>query len=735
MSMSLSDRMISCFISIRLFLVRLTDRGIDCLFLLPVVLVPIVFSPLNTNTIVIKETILQFSIVWMIAVLPLLEVFHGQTPNQRYPVQWLNSVTVVWILLSIYLAASTQWISSHPRSLHESLRWQSYILLALLTLVYASHTQRFNRYLLFTILTAEAISLYAIGQAFEIDFFYKDWSTFSFGVEGVRRVCGTLGNPDYLGGYLVALIPLTGILALAYSGIWRVVLFFILALEFLALIFTYSRGAEAALFITLCILLSSLVLLGWKNPQLIRSSFSWKQAIIVIVAGILSVTVIGIGMWDDIAVSFRRITQFGEDTSTLTRPMYWSGALAMWKSHPLTGLGIGTFPIFFPEYRPKSLAVYQPFKEYYVEHAHNEFLEILAEMGLIGFALYGAFIILLTVLIGRALLHTRNQEDLCLLGLWGGILGILIHNLFTVTLRFTPSAFLFWSFSGAAIGRTLAILPGGKGISAGKRIAVYCILFAAIPYMAGNAIRNFVGDYQIRQAKVWISELNPDESLKYNRDRLEKILIALYKSFELVPDAVANHFLLGLAYHKVFDYPQAVAAFERLESLQKDFTSTRLNLGISYMKQADMIGGQSGIPQITQPFPYLVNDCLTQAAVWLQRALESDPQSPDYHQFLGRTYYHLGNFTEAEKEFLDALQYGQQRTFEYRESDDSRPEIYTYLGRVYYYQGKFDESERSFQQALQELQKKANENPSLIRSLLEEIQKYRLEIQKQRGAR
>ncbi len=731
--MVLSDCIDSTSVSFRSFFTRLVDRGIDCLFLLPVVLVPIAFSPLNTNTIVIKETILQFSVIWMIAALPLFELFHRRTSSQEQPGQWLNSITLVLILISIYLAASTQWISSHPRSLHEGLRWQSYILLAFLSFLYALHAQRFYRYLFFTILTAEAISLYAIGQAFEIDFFYKDWSKFSFGVEGVRRVCGTLGNPDYLGGYLVALIPLTGILALAYTGIWRVVLFFILALEFLALIFTYSRGAEAALFITIVILIAVLMLLCWKNPQLIQSVFSRKQVVAMIAIGILAGTVIGIGMWDDISVSFRRITQFGEDTSTVTRPMYWSGALAMWKSHPLTGLGIGTFPLFFPEYRPKSLAVYQPFKEFYVEHAHNEFLEILAEMGLIGFVLYGSFLILLTVLIGRALLHTRNREDLCLLGLWGGILGILIHNMFTVTLRFTPSAFIFWSFSGVAIGRSLSIVPGGKCISVGKRIAVYCILFAAIPYVGGNAVRNFVGDYQIRQAKVWISELNPDESMKYNRDRLEKILMALYKSFELVPDAVANHFLLGLAYHKVFDYPQAVAAFERLESLQKDFTSTRLNLGISYMKQADMLGGQSGIPKITQPFPSLVTDCLTQAAVWLQRALESDPQSPDYHQFLGRTYYHLGNLPEAEKEFLDALRFSQQRSFEYRESVDSNPDIYSYLGKAYYYQGKFTESEQSFQKALQELQKKPDENPSFTRSLLAEIQKYRLEIQKKLG--
>lgn len=716
------------------FFIRFATRLADCLFLLPVILVPTVFASFNTNTIVMKETVLQFCVAYSIAALPLLWLSQPKNDTKRASLRWPTPVCIVLLLLAAFLLILSQGISPHPRSNHEFLRWVSYIFLALVSIPFAASRRRFTLYLTSTILTAYIIAIYAIGQSFEIDFIYKDLSRFPFGLEGVRRVCGSMGNPDYLGSYLVALIPLTLFSAMAYSGITRNFFLLVSVIESIALVFTYSRGAEAALFLTFGFLVVALILVIWKNPTLLQSIISKKKLFIGFGILLLAGAGFGLFMWDDLSVSIIRISQLGEDTSTITRPMYWRGALAMWMARPLTGFGIGSFPLHFPEFRPQQLAVYQPFKEFYVEHAHNEFLEILSETGTIGFTLYVAFLLITTLSVWRVVTRTSDRENLVLLGLWGGIIATLIHNLFTVTLRFTPSAFLFWSFSGVIIGRATTLIREEPILTKWKKWGLYLIFLAVIPYLCVSACQYFVGDFQIAKAKKWISELNPTESQKYNRELLEKILTALYTSTSLIPDQVESHYLLGLAYHKVYDYPQAREAYERLESLQKDFTSNRLNLAISAMKQSDMLGGSVILAKITKPFPLLAKECLDDSIVWLKRGLESDPTAPNYHHFLGRAYFHLGEFANAEKALRDALKYCAQRPFEYIDSVNPSPDIHSFLGRIYFYQNKFPEAEQEFQTTLQELKPRTALEPAYTRDLQNEVNRFLAEIQKKKQA-
>lgn len=732
------------------FLSRIAQRLGECIFLLPVILVPTVFTSFNTNTIVMKETLLQICVVLMIASLPLLGLARHPDRNRWSPLPWPVSVSILLILFLAYLGISSRWIFPHPRSNHEFLRWMSYLLLALLSIPYAASKKRFSLYLAAAVLTAYAISLYAIGQSFEFDFFYKDWSRFAFGLEKIRRVCGSLGNPDYLGGYLAALIPVTAVMALAYTGTWRKFLFFIASLEFMALIFTYSRGAELALFVSLLILGAGFMGIAWKNPGLLRPILSMRRLAAALGTLLVIGAVLCVILWDDISVSLLRLHQIGEDTSTTTRPMYWQGALAMWSSHPLTGYGLGSFSLYFPEFRSHQLAAIQPFKKFYVEHAHNEFLEILAETGLIGFTLYGLFFILTTAAVWRALVRTQERENLVLLGLWGGILATLIHNQFTVTLRFTPSAFLVWSFSGVIIGRSMSIVKENRALSKWSRRTLSLILLASIPFLSYSALQYYVGDFQIAKAKAWISELSAAESQQYNRERLEKIFQALYTGMNRTPDQLEGYFLLGLAYHKVYDYPQAIESYARLESLQKDFTSNRFNLAISAMKQSDMLGGNTLLGKIVRPYPLLARECLEDAMAWLKRGLESDPAAPDYHHFLGRIDYHLGDFENAEKELRNALTYSAQRPFEYLDAVNPSPDIHTYLGRIYFNQKKYAEAEREFKIATNELlvQKSIAEaelknllsskkppltptsDPAYIHDLIKEINRYMAEIEK-----
>jgi O-antigen ligase len=81
-------------------------------------------------------------------------------------------------------------------------------------------------------------------------------------------------------------------------------------------------------------------------------------------------------------VSFAALPGVGNLAARLAEPHPYQGrreiaesALAMIRSRPWTGFGLGTFPIVYPEY-----ALFDPGKS--VEHAHNDWLEWAAEGGI-----------------------------------------------------------------------------------------------------------------------------------------------------------------------------------------------------------------------------------------------------------------------------------------------------------------------------------------------------------------
>jgi O-antigen ligase len=72
------------------------------------------------------------------------------------------------------------------------------------------------------------------------------------------------------------------------------------------------------------------------------------------------------------------------DTSFEVRARYAQKALELFEDYPLTGIGVGNFRYAYPKYQaPEDTKVF-------IDHAHNDFVEFLAEAGSIGFVLFSA---------------------------------------------------------------------------------------------------------------------------------------------------------------------------------------------------------------------------------------------------------------------------------------------------------------------------------------------------------
>jgi len=124
-------------------------------------------------------------------------------------------------------------------------------------------------------------------------------------------------------------------------------------------------------------------------------------------------------------------------------------ALRMFRNKPVLGWGLGTFPVVYPQYRSF-------YTNFFVNEAHNDYLQLLSEMGVLGF---GVMIWFLVVLYRSALPKIDNWmsdvSSAVTLACTLGFTGILVHSLLDFNLQIPANAALFYVLCTIAAARPL----------------------------------------------------------------------------------------------------------------------------------------------------------------------------------------------------------------------------------------------------------------------------------------
>ncbi len=207
----------------------------------------------------------------------------------------------------------------------------------------------------------------------------------------------------------------------------------------LALIFSRSRmGVMSLSLATLTVVVLNRLLMparrGRKRP-LRRMAAPAALGIIVVGFALM----IGV---DPVLERFFNISRDLEDG----RWPIWRATWAMIAERPLFGHGWGTFEGLLPGYRPRPTG-------YFYDHAHNEYLEVLAESGIVGLCAVGWLIFLF----GRRLVSTlsapltRTQRT-TVMALAVSIMSVLIHSAADFGLR-VPGVALTFLFIVALFAR------------------------------------------------------------------------------------------------------------------------------------------------------------------------------------------------------------------------------------------------------------------------------------------
>lgn len=441
--------------------------------------------------------------------------------------------------------------------------------------------------------SASLIALYGVSQHYG-----------GFGpviVPKIDRIYATFGNPIFFAAFLVISIPFFFVgLDWAKNFFARVAILSGLGISLLALYFTASRAAWLGFF-------ASLILFVFLSEIPRRSKLLFL--ILILEIGVVSVFYTWEKIW------LRPQAHF----------YIWRDSLRMWLTHPLLGTGLGSFHTLFPGYASETLKKIYPSSQFIVNDAHSEFIQTLAETGLIGLAMV-IWIIYSFYYTGIKILkkYFAPREKLFVLaGLASGT-GILVQNIFSVDMRFIVSAIYFYFVFGLIV----AYGPREKTIAL-PRSKSFKFYFLTISLTLGVLFsRHIYTNFSLprRLAKA------PD----FFRERVENSPQVIQEVEELIkvnPNDALLYDKLGWLYSKERNWPPAIANFQKALQLNPSRYGAFNNLGNIYFTMGDRAKAKEN---------YL-------------KSLALNSNQVDAHFNLGYAYFMEGQIEKATEEFRQVL--------------------------------------------------------------------------------
>jgi O-antigen ligase len=227
----------------------------------------------------------------------------------------------------------------------------------------------------------------------------------------------------------------------------RAFLVFALALMCIAAMMTGSRGGILSIFGVVAFILAVKFIIHKREGK--RQEISVRKLLVAPAAIVLVLGIFGsamfLGSGDLVARGFGA---GNADDISNGRFHFWAVSLKIAEANPIIGVGFDAFGVAFPKYDTWP-------GRFRLEQAHNDYLQMLTDGGIIGLALVLIFIFLFAKI---ALRNISNSTDAVhrafAIGAFAGCLGIMIHSFFDFPLRTNSNIFFF------ALLAAVAILPG-----------------------------------------------------------------------------------------------------------------------------------------------------------------------------------------------------------------------------------------------------------------------------------
>ncbi|MBT3368709.1 MAG: hypothetical protein HN416_16295, partial [Nitrospina sp.] len=283
-------------------------------------------------------------------------------------------------------------------------------------------------------------------------------------VSGRSNIFGPYVNHNHFAGLVEMILPLVLCLFLylkpkiKYKQTWRekiveifdiqggevhILMGFSAILLTVSLVLSLSRGG----LISACLALMVLVLL-----LMVRGRQKGKGFLLLFFLGVILFSVSWFG-WESTLERFGRL-QNDQGEIYEARLDFWQDSLQIISDFPVTGVGFGSFADVYPRYRTIA-------GDFSVLHAHNDYLELLIEGGVIGLLLVFWFLAELFYKSYSVFRRRRDPYSIYLfLGCLTGIVSILFHSLTDFNLHLGANGLYYYFLAGLLVSASHTRLRG-----------------------------------------------------------------------------------------------------------------------------------------------------------------------------------------------------------------------------------------------------------------------------------
>jgi len=522
----------------------------------------------------------------------------------------------------------------------------------------AHNEKQISRIISAILIMGGLFGIYGILQYNGIDF------SFWIGNYGRGKVFGLFGNAGYFAGYLMFPLPIAIALFFVCNNKIKKILLLIGVLAMAgALLATLTRGPYLAIGISFIFMLFLFIISQGKT------FFKENKKIFII----LLIAIILIAFLFAVPTSLNKkgtiiskikgrvsITKLENEFSSGRRTAIWKFTTLMIKDHLLLGSGLGTFKYNTLKYQAKFFDQGQNRALYpygVADKAHNEYLQLGAELGIIGL---GIFLWLIISYFNYGVKKLKDIENKykqgIIIGLMGSIIAFLVDGLFWFSLRLPTNTAMFWLILG------LTIVTFKTEVNADK-----------------TNLKQKDSDVIIRGTE----DINLDKKQKKAKDKdsdnIYRFKPLLYLSIILLVAvlsiAIARPFIAQTYWYKGFkeikkeNWNEAIKIYE--EALRWDpylgpiyydigkILQDKELYGISreYLEKAAKYIDHPDLP-LDLAIIYLKSGMLDEAAIKLKQAISYQPDEksmlPLYAE-LGNTYLQLKRYKPAETVLKNAL--------------------------------------------------------------------------------
>jgi hypothetical protein len=240
------------------------------------------------------------------------------------------------------------------------------------------------------------------------------------------RATGTVDDPNLFAGYLILIVPLALAVGISLRSWWTAAgtAAVMIALS-VALIATLSRGGWIGAVI-------GIIALAVVFPERRWVTLALSGGMMAIVVLILFAPIAA------------RISPhpLGPAEELSARTDIWMTALSAGLHHPLFGVGVANFVNYYPQYGGTSRGI---------NHAHDIFLNMFAERGVLGVLSFVTVLVLLFRSLAESLRVAKSPLDRAVVaGLVASFAGYLVHAIGEVSYYDYKVLLLFWLLVGVA---------------------------------------------------------------------------------------------------------------------------------------------------------------------------------------------------------------------------------------------------------------------------------------------